>query len=117
MRLHQNQVNMTNVLGQKADGYLVKLNNCIIELTHPHLEDNHFRSVQNCRMLEPYTIDESGEHFRRDNFLSVEIPMNERSIQAVLISLVLQSNPVSYCSQVASTEDFQKHNKLFHSWM
>lgn len=97
MRLHQNQVNITNALGQKADDYLVELHNCNTEFTHPHLEDNHFRSVQNCRMLEPYTMDEAGIPFRRNNFLSVEIPFHESMPCPRFRSFALMRDPFKRC--------------------
>lgn len=97
MRLHQNQVNITNALGKKADEYLVELNNCNTEFAHPHLDDNHFRSVQNCRMLEPYTMDESGTPFRRNNFLSVEIPLHDPLPCPGFRSFAIMRDPFKRC--------------------
>lgn len=94
MRLFQKQVNITNALGEAFDPYLLELNNCNFEFTHPHLDDRFFSSVQNCRMLEPYTMDESGTSFRRNNFISVEIPLNERMPCPRFRSFAIMREPV-----------------------
>ena len=93
MRLFQRQVNITNALGRQDD-HMTELNNCNTEFTHPHLIDRDFHSIQNCRMLEPYTMNESGETFRRNNFLAVEIPLEEPLPCPRFRSFALMREPV-----------------------
>lgn len=97
MRLHQNQVNITNVLGEQPDPYQLELNNCNTEFTHPHLDDRAFSAVQNCRMLEPYTMDKDGVPFRRNNFLGVEIPLHDPLPCPKFRNFAIMRDPVKRC--------------------
>jgi len=96
MRLHQKQLNITDMLRNQDMGK-IEVNNCNTELTHPHLNDGGFHSVQTCRMLELYTMDESGIPFQRNNFLAVEIPMADAMPCEGFRSLALMREPISRC--------------------
>lgn len=115
MRLFQNQVNITNALGERPDEYLVELNNCNTEFAHPHLDDRAFSSVQNCRMLEPYTMDDSGVSFRRNNFLAVELPLHETMPCPRFRSFAIMRDPVKRCFSHLLFEQIPE--KMVEKWM
>lgn len=74
--MKRERVNMTDMMGNPR-GRAGRPVNCNTEISGPNNNVGQYATLQTCRMLEAYTMNEEGIPFTRQNFVSVEVPFQQ----------------------------------------
>lgn len=86
---------VTDNLGEEVSKTDLKNFNCNTPFSGPRHDLEEFSKLQSCSFLIPYTTDESGTPFRRNNFVAVEVPFQEEMPCPNFRSFAIMRDPIA----------------------
>ncbi len=109
-------LNSTSIIVTDAEGLTQDPElNCHTALSGPKQNPEQFYRIQTCRHLIPYTLDDHGIPFHRNNFIALQVPfLEEMPCPGDYRSFSIMRDPIDRLASHLHSEGF--HTNDLHSW-